>query len=90
MRLSQNIYGADKPISASSVSDTDLILKPSNRMLAFHDSLLYYWLVSLDFHNLFLHVVIFFLLLHDTCLQILEVSHNMRIDNFDIFVILGR
>ena len=66
------------------------VFKLSNFLIRLHDSLLQNRLFSLQFQDLLLHVIILSILLADGDLQVFEVLHNVRVDNFDIFIVLGR
>ena len=59
-------------------------------MIRLHDSLLQNRLFSLELQDLLLHVIILGVLLADGDLKVFEVLHNVRVDNFDIFIVLGR
>ena len=59
-------------------------------MCTLHDGLLCDRFVFLQYYDLLLHVVIFALLLGNTSLQVLKVGHNVRIDHFNILVVLSR
>ena len=66
------------------------LLQLGNLMLALHDGLLHEGLVALELNDLFGHVIILFLLLNYARLQLLEVGHYVRVNDFDIFIVLGR
>ena len=59
-------------------------------MCTLHDGLLCDGLVFLQYYDLLLHVVIFTLLLGNTSLKVLKVGHDVRIDHFNILVVLSR
>ena len=59
-------------------------------MRTLHDGLLCDRLVFLQYYDLLLHVVIFTLLLGNTSLKVLKVLHDVRIDHFNILVVLSR
>ena len=59
-------------------------------MCTLHDGLLCDRLVFLQYYDLLLHVVILTLLLGNTSLEVLKVLHDVRIDHFNILVVLSR
>ena len=71
-------------------SVTDLFFEFSNFMCALHNGLLCDRLVFLQYYDLLLHVIVLTLLLGNTSLKVLEVGHDVRIDHFNILVVLGR
>ena len=59
-------------------------------MRALHDGLLNDRFIAFQLDNLLLHVIVLFLLLNNARLQVIKVSHNVRVDHFDILIILCR
>ena len=67
-----------------------MVLKLSDLLLALHDGLLRDRFVALQLNDLLLHMIVLFLLLHDACLQVLKVGHDIGVDHFHVLVILRR
>ena len=71
-------------------SDSDRLFELGDLVRALHDGLLHERLVPLELNNLFLHVVVLALLLHNASLQLLKVGHHVRVNHFDVLVVLRR
>ena len=71
------------------MSKADLVLEYSNLLVTLHDGLLGDGFLALQLHNLLHHVFIGLLLLEDARLQLFEVGHYVRVNHFNIFVVLS-
>ena len=58
-------------------------------MIAFHYGLLDHRLVSSEFKDLFLHMLVLSRLLNDSGLEVFKILHDIGVDDFNIFVVLG-
>ena len=75
---------------AKTSSEAHLVLELCDFLVTFHDGLLHDRLLALQLHYLFLHVIVLSLLLHNASLKLLKVSHDVRVDHFDVLIVLGR
>ena len=75
---------------AETSSEAHLVLELGNFLVTFHDGLLHDRLLTLQLHYLFLHVIVLSLLLYNASLKLFKVSHDVRVDHFNVLIVLGR
>ena len=70
-------------------SVTNLVLELCNFLVASHDGLLNDRFLALQLHYLFLHMIVLPCLLNDARLELFKVSHDVRVDDLHVLIVLG-